>query len=66
MNKIKYPNTSEREKALDFKIPEEAVFERMEDQFNQCDKMLKGIKLQIAEKEKKNQLDNLEKIEEVK
>ena len=53
MNKIKYPNTSEREKALDFKIPEEAVFERMEDQFNQCDKMLKGIKLQIAEKEKK-------------
>lgn len=66
MNKIKYPNASEREKALDFKIPEEAVFERMEDQFNQCDKMLKGIKLQIAEKEKKNQLDNLEKIEEVK
>lgn len=52
MNKAKYPTPEEREKALDFKIPEEATFERMEKQFDECDKKLKQIKKQIAEKER--------------
>jgi hypothetical protein len=54
MNKSKYANAEEREKALDFKIPEEAVFDRMEKQFGDCDRMLKELKVQILEKEKRD------------
>jgi|LauGreDrversion4_2_1035121.scaffolds.fasta_scaffold48957_3 hypothetical protein len=62
MNKSKYANPEEREKALDFKIPEEAVFDRMEKQFGDCDRMLKELKIQILEKEKRDK----EKIPEIK
>jgi hypothetical protein len=62
MNKSKYANAEERDKALDFKIPEEAVFDRMEKQFGDCDRMLKELKLQILEKEKRD----IEKISKIK
>lgn len=65
MNKAKYSNAEEREKALDFKIPEEAVFDRMEKQFGECDKMLKELKLQIVEKEKREKENTSEIIEQV-
>ena len=65
MNKNIYSDEREREKALEFKIPEEAVFDKMEHQFDDCDKMLKIIKLQIAEKEK-NEIENLIRIKDVK
>jgi hypothetical protein len=64
MNQAQYKNDEERQKALDFKIPEEATFERMDKKFDDCDQMLKKIKLQIAEKEREER-ENPKKIEEV-
>lgn len=60
-NKAKYGDPSEREKDLNFKIPEEAIFNKMDEQFEDCDRRIKEIKKQIADKLKIEQ--ELEKFE---